>query len=298
MPATIPNTLIIFGANPESYFLGHGRRYSFDGVPEVFAKQVQGTNLPVTQTDWIYFDLAGEKFIGYNDFRKQFCHSPDISEDLLNHIRASGATFVTLGNDDTYFIKHNNGGWNARLPNTHLQKFNDLKPHVGANFDKAIRGILFGHEQSHIFLFSGGFVGYLNAETQQDPDHPLTKVLVEFGQGWCLEPGSTLCPYSDRYFFLKFKKPKETVIQMRWSLPPLMSQKLAELKEQTESPEDQAFLAQLRVADMQKQQNENALAMQKLNIQRQMNDLNCQALINAGNSIKMATGDYVEVRRW
>ncbi|KAJ6560608.1 hypothetical protein DFH09DRAFT_1279568 [Mycena vulgaris] len=212
--------------------------------------------LPITQTGWISFDLAGGKYIGYNDVKKKFSHSRDISETLRNHLQTNGATFITLGSDDAFFIKHINGGWNAISPPNELKNLNNLRPHVGTNFDRAIRG-----------------------------------VLVEFGQGWCLEPGSTLCPYSDRYFFLKFKKPKENVIQMRWSLPDLMSQQLAELKEQTESPEDQAFIAQLRLANTQQQQNQNALAMQRLNFQQQMNDLTCQTLKNTGNSILR---DYVE----
>jgi hypothetical protein len=39
------------------------------------------------------------------------------------------------------------------------------------------------------------------------------------------------------YFFLKFKKPNDTVIKTRYCLPETMGQKLVELKESTESPE-------------------------------------------------------------
>ncbi|KAJ7638050.1 hypothetical protein B0H17DRAFT_1106375 [Mycena rosella] len=297
MPASIPNTLVVFGADPEAFFLGHGRRHTFQGVSEGFSKQVQGVDLPITQAGWISFDPAGTKYIAKNDNREQFCHSTDISEELLNHLKTNGATFVTLGPDDTYFIKHNKG-WHARLPPKQLENVTALKPQVGPNFDSAIRGLLFGHDQSHIFLFAGGFISDLNEETQKDAEHPLTKVLTEFDEGWCIEPGSTLCPYSDRFFFLKFKQPKDTVIQMRWSLPNLMSEKLAELKQLAESPEDQMFLTQLRMTDMQLQQAKASLAMQNLNMQMQMNDMVCQTMINAGNSIKLATGDYVEVRRY
>ncbi|KAJ6555957.1 hypothetical protein B0H19DRAFT_1151631 [Mycena capillaripes] len=295
MPATTPNTLVVFGANEDSFFLGHGRRHSFQGVPEEFATEVQGVDLPVSQTDWISFDPTGTKYIAKNDNRKQFCHSTGLSEDLIGHVKANVASFITLGSDDNYFIKHNNG-WNARLLPKHLTNISKLKPQV-ANFDSAIRGLLFGHEQTHIFLFVGGFMADLNEETQNDAEHPLTKVMIEFDEGWCLEPGSTLCPYSDRYFFLKFKKPNDTVIQTRWSLPDPMSQKLAELQQLAESPEDQMFLTQLRMADMQRQQTETALAMQRLRFQSQMNDMLCQTMIQGGNSIKMATGGY-EMRRY
>jgi hypothetical protein len=36
-------------------FLGHGRRHTFQGVPQHFATQVQGVDLPVTQTGWISY---------------------------------------------------------------------------------------------------------------------------------------------------------------------------------------------------------------------------------------------------
>ncbi|KAJ7123940.1 hypothetical protein C8R43DRAFT_958843 [Mycena crocata] len=311
---TIPNTLVVFGPNEEVYFLGHGRRYSFQGIPDEFATKVQGADLPVTQTGWIAYvlllvvygktlsqstadslDPTGTKYIGKNDDRKQFSYS-GISEEIVEHIKANGGvTFIALGDDDYYFIKHSKG-WNARLPPKHLQNVHDLKPRID-NFDSAIRGLLFGHNQTHIFLFVGGFLSDLNEETQKDAEHPLTQVLTEFDEGWCIEPGSTLCPYSDRYFFLRFKKPNDSVIQSRWCLPEVMSQKLAELKELTASPEDDMFLTQLRLIDMQKQQAEAALAMQQMRMQTQMNDMFCQTMIQGGNGIKMATGGYVEVRR-
>ncbi|KAJ7821619.1 hypothetical protein B0H14DRAFT_3875861 [Mycena olivaceomarginata] len=68
----------------------------------------------------------------------------------------------------------------------------------------------------------------------------------------------------DRYFFLKFKKPKDTVIWMKWFLPDSMKQNHAELRQLAELPEDQMFLSELRMADMQRQQANNALAMERL----------------------------------
>ncbi|KAJ7876965.1 hypothetical protein B0H13DRAFT_2054557 [Mycena leptocephala] len=297
MPVTIPNTLVAFGANEDSFFLGHGRRHTFRGVTDEFAAQVQGVYLPITQTEWISFDPTGlQPYIAKNDDRKQFCHSTDISQDLIGHLKTNGGSFITLGSGDNYFIKHNKG-WNARLPPKHSENISQLKPLVN-NFDSAVRGLLFGREQSHIFLFVGGFASDLNEETQNDAEHPLTKVLTEFDEGWCIEPGSTLCPYSDRYFFLKFKKPNDTVIQMRWSLPNSMIEELAELKQLAESPEDQIFLTQLRMVDMQHQQTRAALAMQQLRMQSQLNDMVCASMVQAGNSMKLATGGWIEVPRY
>ncbi|KAJ7144274.1 hypothetical protein C8R44DRAFT_725231 [Mycena epipterygia] len=64
----------------------------------------------------------------------------------------------------------------------------------------------------------------LNEETQNNAEHPLTK------------------------------KPNDTVIETRWSLPNSMSHKLDELQQLAEAPKDQIFLTQLRMADMQRQQ--------------------------------------------
>ncbi|KAF7378439.1 hypothetical protein MSAN_00270800 [Mycena sanguinolenta] len=193
MPATTPNTLVVF--DEHSFFLGHGSRHAFQNVPEHFAAQVQGVDLPITQTGCISFDLTG------------------------------------------------------------------------------------------------GFYVFLDEETENEIEHPLTKVMLEFDEGWCIEPGSTLCPYSDRYLFLKFKQPNDNVIQMRWSLPDFMAQKLAELQQLTQSPEDQAFLNQLRMIETQQQQANIASAMQGLRFQAEM-------AMRGSRAANMLAEDYVEVRRY
>ncbi|KAJ6462815.1 hypothetical protein DFH09DRAFT_1347490 [Mycena vulgaris] len=297
MPATTPNTLIVFGANEDAFFIGHGRRHTFQGVPERFAAQVQGVDLPITQTAWISFDPTGTKYIAKNDNREQFYHSTDISKDLIGRLKTTG--FITLGSSDNYFIKHKNG-WHARLPPKILNNLQQLKPHV-PNFDSVITGLLFGHEQTHIFLFEGGFMADLNAETRNNPEHPLMKVLAEFNEGWCILPGSTLCSYSDRYFFLKFKKPNDTVIQMKWLLPDSMKQKHAELRQLAELPEDQMFLSELRMADMQRQQANNALAMERLKYQAQRSNQLSRTLVESGEAIRrmaLAPGTYKEVLKY
>ncbi|KAJ7274612.1 hypothetical protein C8J57DRAFT_1312259 [Mycena rebaudengoi] len=273
MQSTTPNILVVFGANEDVFFIGHGRRHTFQGVPERFAAQVQGVDLPITQTAWISFDPTGTKYIAKNDNREQFYHSTDISKDLIGRLKTNG--FITLGSSDNYFIKHKNG-WHARLPPKILNNLQQLKPHV-PNFDSVIAGLLFGHEQTHIFLF----------ETRNNPENPLMKVLAEFEEGWCILPGSTLCPYSDRYFFLKFKKPNDT--------------KHAELRQLAELPEDQMFLSELRMADMQRQQANNALAMERLRYQAQLSNQVSQALVESGEAIRrmaMTPGTYKEVWKY
>ncbi|KAJ7820297.1 hypothetical protein B0H14DRAFT_3735715 [Mycena olivaceomarginata] len=272
MPATTPNTLVVFGANEDAFFIGHGRRHTFQGVPERFAEQVQGVDLPITQMAWISFDPTGTKYIAKNDNREQFYHSTDISKDLIGRLKTNG--FVTLGSSDNYFIKHKNG-WHARLPPKILNNLQQLKPHV-PNFDSVITG--------------PGIT--LNI---------LMKVLAEFDEGWCILPGSTLCPYSDRYFFLKFKKPNDTVIRMKWFLPDSMKQKHAELRQLAELPEDQMFLSELRMADMQRQQANNALAMERLRYQAQLSNQVSRTLVESGEAIRrmaMSPGTYKEVWKY
>ncbi|KAJ7123939.1 hypothetical protein C8R43DRAFT_1111785, partial [Mycena crocata] len=279
MPATTPNTLVVFGKDTESFYVGHGRRHAFQGMPVSFTEETgESGALSITETAWISFGPSGEKHIARNDVRKETRFSINISEAVVNHLKTKGL---------------------ERVP-THMNNLNILKKHVGdAKFDSIIKGLLFGHDKSHIFLTVGGFIADVNEETKNDPDHPLTKVLLEFDEGWCLQPGSMLCPYSDRYFFLKFKKPNDSVIQSRWSLPDLMAQKLSELKELANSPEDQQFFAQLRIIEMQRQQQETALTMQEINMQRSlaMQEMNIRnnmstmisnQMIDAGHAILQA----------
>ncbi|KAJ7887262.1 hypothetical protein B0H14DRAFT_3430752 [Mycena olivaceomarginata] len=296
----IPNTLVVFGADPDSFYLGHGRRHSFQNMPDAFAKQVQGVELPITQTSWISFNPTGTKFIARNEDQKRSTYSTDV-QDLITHIKNDGVAFATLGIGDSYFVKHPQGGWHARLSPLYTENIKYLITHVGSDkFDHMIKGLLFGYDKSHIFLTTNGFIAVLNEETKKDPEHPLTKDLTEFDkEGWCLEPGSTLCPYSDRYFFLRFKKPGNSLIQIRWELPDFMKQQLAVLKEQTKSPGDQQFLAELRRSEIQQIQMNNALAMQEMNIRRDMSNMWCQTVVNTGNAIMMAGSpyEYREVRR-
>ncbi|KAJ7144273.1 hypothetical protein C8R44DRAFT_725230 [Mycena epipterygia] len=76
-------TLVVFGANEYFFFLGHGRRHAFRGVPGHFATHVQGVDLPITQTGWISFDSTGTKYIAKNDNRNQ--HGRLMAADVLGH---------------------------------------------------------------------------------------------------------------------------------------------------------------------------------------------------------------------
>lgn len=65
-------------------------------------------------------------------------------------------------------------------------------------------------------------------------------MVEEFADGWFLLEGSSLCPYDDRYFCLKFQKRGSTEIQMRWLLPEDMSKDIKRVMDETNTPEEQA----------------------------------------------------------
>lgn len=47
-----PNTHVVFGSSRDSYFIGHGRRYSYANMPESFTKHIQ-TQMNISMTLWI-----------------------------------------------------------------------------------------------------------------------------------------------------------------------------------------------------------------------------------------------------
>lgn len=67
------------------------------------------------------------------------------------------------------------------------------------------------------------------------------QVFQEFSEpGWLLLEGSSLCPYNDQYYCLKFQKQGSNVVQMRWRLPPAMDRGLKEVMAITNTPAEQA----------------------------------------------------------
>jgi hypothetical protein len=47
-----PNTLIVLGSSPDSYFIGYGRRYFAENMPESLTNHAKD-DLSVSMTQWI-----------------------------------------------------------------------------------------------------------------------------------------------------------------------------------------------------------------------------------------------------
>ena len=69
----------------------------------------------------------------------------------------------------------------------------------------------------------------------------MVQIILEFSTpGWNLIEGSSLSPYDNNHFCLKFQKEGSDTIQMRWNLPPNMDKALKDLQAIFNDPEEQA----------------------------------------------------------
>ncbi|KAF7345318.1 hypothetical protein MSAN_01908600 [Mycena sanguinolenta] len=217
-----PNTLIVLGLSPDSYFIGHDRLgYLYDAMDK--------------------YEQNNGHMVHFNGSINQ-----DVRDYLSGTNGKFGAEFVSFPDCDNspfqYFLKgKNEGSWHAVLNNHLSQKIAATKAEV-TNFDAAITGMLFGKGETHIMMFRAGFIATFDQEIS-DQEHPLKKVLAQYSEpGWCIERGSTLCFYDSKYFFLKFKRPGESAIKIHWSLPPSMDTKLRQLMQKAEEPEEKTGL--------------------------------------------------------
>ncbi|KAJ7901158.1 hypothetical protein B0H14DRAFT_2330756 [Mycena olivaceomarginata] len=240
-----PNTLIVLGSSPDSYFIGYGRRYFAENMPESLIKHAK-EDLSVSMTQWISMSKALDTWVSHNTATGKFHFDGGINQDIRDHLSGANgkaaAEFVSFpdcNNPGHYFVKGKSAGvWNAFLDDYFVQKLRKTGAEV-KDFDAGLTGVLFGKGKTYILMFQAGFLADVDDDEVNSEDHPLYKVLVEYSDGWCIERGSTLCFYDSRYFFLKFRRPGESLVKMHWNLPPNMNAKLAELREVAEQPEEQ-----------------------------------------------------------
>ncbi|KAJ7218668.1 hypothetical protein GGX14DRAFT_437563 [Mycena pura] len=262
-----PNTLIVLGSSPDSYFVGHGRRHFIENMPEGFTNHAK-TEMNISMTAWISMSPTMENWVCHNVVLH---FNGNINQDIRDHLSGANgkaaAEFVAFpdcSDATNFFVKGKNiGSWNAVLPDPIIQELLASKSEVGANFDAALTGMLFGKGKTHILLFKAGFIGYVD-DDDDSVEHPLYKVLSEYKEGWCIERGSTLCFYDSQYFFLKFKQPGSTQVKMHWNLPPHIAEKLNELREGAKQPEE-------KIALMQEDQMWMQVALMRVNLAMQMN---------------------------
>ncbi|KAJ7616153.1 hypothetical protein DFH06DRAFT_1239276 [Mycena polygramma] len=251
-----PNTLIVFGSSPDSYFIGHGRR-----------RVVENMSL----------------------------HSnANICKDLRDHLSGTNGKasveFVSFPDDEDashFFVKGKNPGvWNAILNDYFVQHLVGKQAAV-PNFDAGITGMLFGKGKTYIVMFRGGFGADFDEDEVTTEDHPLYKVLAQYAQGWCIERGSTLCFYDSRYFYLKFKKPGDSRTTMHWNLPPKLAEQFQQLREEAQKPEEQIALMQDERVWMQVAQMRRNNQMQRTNtVLNRMNS----ASVNRTVTVRVISG--------
>ncbi|KAJ7453383.1 hypothetical protein FB451DRAFT_1281076 [Mycena latifolia] len=293
-----PNTLIVLGSSPESYFVGHGRRHFVQSMPESFMKHAR-TDLNISMTLWISMSKTLDTWVSHNVATAKFHFNASINQDIRDHLSGTNgkaaAEFVSFPDDPDsahWFVKGKTQGmWSAILEDYFIQRLNQLQREV-PNFDRGITGILFGKGKTHICLFRAGFLAYFD-EDEDWTDHPLCKVLMQYQQGWCIEPSSTLCFYDSNFFFLKFKRPGKSQIKMHSRLPTHILAKLNELREIAKQPEEQ-------IARMQEDQMWMNVAQTRLNGEVQINNMLCNSINRAGLSILAAAtgGTIVETTRY
>ncbi|KAJ7173178.1 hypothetical protein C8R46DRAFT_1189554 [Mycena filopes] len=316
-----PDTLIVFGSSPESFYIGHGRRHFVENMPEGFTNHAK-TALNISMTLFVSVSKSLNSWVTYNVATANFHFNANIEQDIRDHMSGvngkSSADFVTFPDTedpkqyfvkgknegvwnavlDTYFLERltalqagkNEGVWNAVLDTYFLERLTALQAEV-PNFDVGLTGMLFGKGKTFICLFKGGFYADVDDEVASD-DHPLYKVLKQYDEGWCIDRASTLCLYDSRYFFLKFKQPGQTQTKLHWNLPPDMGAKLAQLREQAQLPEEQ-------IARMQEDQMWVNVAQTRMG-QMQINDMLNQQIHRAGLSMLAAAtgGTIVETVRY
>ncbi|KAJ6489934.1 hypothetical protein C8R45DRAFT_992162 [Mycena sanguinolenta] len=289
------NTLIAFGSSPDSYFIGHGRRHFVENMPEGFMNHAK-TDLNIGMTLWISTNPALGSWITHNVATGKFHFNANINQDIRDHLSGvngkAAANFVSFPNCSDpghFFVKgKNTGAWNASLDNYFIQKLNVARGEV-ANFDTGLTSILFGKGKTYILMFQAGFLADLDEDEVSSEEHPLYKVLAQYSDGWCIERGSSLCFYDSRFFYLKFKRPGQSEIKMHWNLPINMNEKLLELRQLAEQPEEKAALMQEEQAWMQ-------VSQMRMNSEMQMTNMMANAIRRGGLGIlAAASGGNVEI---
>ncbi|KAJ7668788.1 hypothetical protein DFH06DRAFT_207683 [Mycena polygramma] len=282
-----PNTLIVLGSSPDSYFIGHGRRHFVENMPESFMTHAK-TDLNITMTLWISMSKTLDTWVTYNTATAKFHFNANINQELRDHFSGTNGKasieFASFPDDEDsshFFVKGKKAGeWSATLKDYFIQQLTEKKAGV-PGFDEGITGMLFGKGKTYILMFRGGFLAEVDDDEVSTEDHPLYKVLAEHADGWCIERGSTLCFYDSKYFYLKFKKPGESRTMMHWNLPPNMAEKFQQLREEAQKPEEQ-------IARMQDDQMWMQVAQTRINGEMQMNNMLVHQMNMAALSMRAA----------
>ncbi|KAJ7061803.1 hypothetical protein C8F01DRAFT_1252582 [Mycena amicta] len=298
MAAGNPNTLIVMGNSPDSFYVGYGRRHFVQGMSPSFTEHAK-TELNVTMTLWVSMSSDLENWVDFNVASDQFHFNGNIDPNIRDHLTGTNGktptqfiTFPDTPSSQNYFFSKgkNLGSYNCALPTHFIQHITMVKDEVGENFGRALTGVLFGKGKTSVMCFEEGFLAHFDENEVKEEDHPLYKILSEFADGYSIERGSSLCFYDSRFYFLKFRKRGEGVTKMRWNLPVTMTAKLQELQEIATHPEEHA-------AQVVEDNQWLAVAQRRMGAQMQANDMFNQTIIHAGLSFHAAASGGVIVER-
>ncbi|KAJ7108979.1 hypothetical protein C8R43DRAFT_1043404 [Mycena crocata] len=296
-----PHTVVILGATPDSYYVGHGRRYFVENMSESFTNHAK-SELNVANNQWISVNRTTEIWVEYNMATGGYRFNADMSTvapDIYAHLTATndkfGAQFLTFPDsaDPTHFFARGRSSaqWTALLPHAHIAQIKALQVAM-PDFEDALTGMLFGQGETSIVLFNNGFEAHFDEKYVNEEDHPLYKVLVEFsapGAGWCIQLGSSLCFYDSKYYLLKFKKPGDSMVHSRWNLPLHVAAKLQELKDMAPEPEEQIALqheAQMSMTMAMGRMNQEMQATQAMASMMTRGAMGINAIVSGGTVVE------------
>ncbi|KAJ7062580.1 hypothetical protein C8F01DRAFT_1082226 [Mycena amicta] len=316
-----PQTLIVFGTSPDSYFVGHGRRHVVQGMPEEFTRFVK-ERLHIAMTTWISVNQTLDTWVAFNVATNQFNHTSSLPQRIIDHLSGSNgavaADFLTFPPDPDptrFFLKgKQHAWWTATLDDGLVQLLLAQKaafkpsptatnPHAyprpfnTPTFDASVTGVLFGVGKTFITMLSSGFLAHLDGPAA-DPAHILHRTLTEFSSGgWCIERGSVLCFYDSQYYFLKFKQAQGGgVIQLRWNLPPGMKEVYEELRRVAEGPEEQ--MSDRRAVLIQEDNAAMAIAKQRIDASMRNTSMLANIGVQGAMNIRAAASGGTWVNRW
>ncbi|KAF7291543.1 hypothetical protein HMN09_01245400 [Mycena chlorophos] len=253
----------------------------------------------LSSTPWISMNNVTGAWICLDEATKEWHFSANIDENLRGMLSgANCAEFVTYPHDSrtTFYCAKGKetGAWNAMLSPSMFLKLQLIKLQVGSDdFNIAFMGMIFGKGKTYIVLFESGFYAHLDDEVEsRGSEHPLYAILQKHEKGWCIERGSMLSSFDSRYYFLKLRQPGSDVVEMHWNLPPLVAEKLNELRKTAESPEEREALAQQEATS-------SSLLENQVRMQMQANSMSAFAAQNAWTSTVLHTEPTTQVfRKW
>ncbi|TFK33290.1 hypothetical protein BDQ12DRAFT_670399 [Crucibulum laeve] len=144
-------------------------------------------------------------------------HASNMPPSILNtisklpaiHIKWMSTDFVSFGpNKGNWFAGAPGGRWNGDMEDQMIAQINEVRA-ITPNFDQLLDGVLFGKGTTQIFMYKGGFGYYTDKEAE----------------------GSKL-----------EQDPQSDSVDMHWSLPPGMLEKLQVLRAEAFTSESQLMI--------------------------------------------------------